>query len=111
METPNFWLSPKALTAEHPVPDTIQDGTSRSQCDTAAAPLRSCHTRCGVTGMSMWRSPVRDCSALTIALITAGGAPTLPASPAPLTPSGFAVEGTLRVAKAKDGMSPARGIA
>ena len=27
--------------------------------------------------------------------MTAGGAPTAPASPAPLTPSGFAVEGTL----------------
>ena len=36
-----------------------------------------------------------------MALMTAGGAPTAPASPAPLTPSGLAVEGTLWVEKAK----------
>jgi hypothetical protein len=42
-------------------------------------------------------------------LMTAGGAPTAPASPAPLTPSGLAVEGTLWVEKAKSGTSPARG--
>jgi hypothetical protein len=32
------------------------------------------------------------------------------ASPAPLTPSGLAVEGTLWVEKAKGGTSPARGM-
>jgi hypothetical protein len=43
-------------------------------------------------------------------LMTAGGAPTAPASPAPLTPSGLAVEGTLWVEKVKGGTSPARGM-
>ena len=46
-----------------------------------------------------------------MALITAGGAPTAPASPAPLTPSGLDVEGTLCVEKAKHGMLSARGMA
>jgi len=45
-----------------------------------------------------------------IAFITAGGAPTAPASPAPLTPSGLALVGTLWVEKANYGTSPARGI-
>ena len=36
-----------------------------------------------------------------MALMTAGGAPTAPASPAPLTPNGFDVDGTLWVEKAK----------
>jgi hypothetical protein len=39
--------------------------------------------------------------------MTAGGAPTAPASPAPFTPSGLAAEGTLWVEKAKNGTSPA----
>src|SRR5947207_3429690 len=43
----------------------------------------------------MRRNPTRRWRASTIALMTAGGAPTAPASPAPLTPSGLAVEGTL----------------
>ena len=37
--------------------------------------------------------------------------PTAPASPAPLTPNGLAVDGTLCVEKAKNGTSSARGIA
>src|SRR5262249_51449774 len=69
------------------------------------------HTRRGVAGMSMWRNPTRRWRASTIALMTAGGAPTAPASPAPLTPSGLAVEGTLWVEKAKNGTSSARGMA
>src|SRR5262245_28511194 len=41
-------------------------------------------------------SPAYRCG---IALMTAGIAPTAPASPAPLTPSGLVVEGTLEKAK------------
>jgi hypothetical protein len=73
--------------------------------------LRTSHTRRGVAGISMWRNPKRRWRASTIALMTAGGAPTAPASPAPLTPSGLAVEGTLWVEKAKNGTSSARGRA
>src|SRR5262245_36682726 len=53
------------------------------------------HTRDGVAGISMWHNSTRRWRASTIALMTAGGAPTAPASPAPLTPSGLAIEGTL----------------
>ena len=76
----------------------------------ADAPLRTSHTRAGVAGISMWRTPTRRASASMIAFITAGGAPTAPASPAPLTPSGLALVGTLWVEKANYGTSPARGI-
>ena len=58
-------------------------------------PLSISHTRRSVAGISMWRNLTRRWSASMIALMTAGGAPTAPASPAPLTPSGLAVEGTL----------------
>src|ERR1700680_4021161 len=53
------------------------------------------HTRFGVAGMSMWRKPVLAWSASTMALITAGGEPTAPASLAPLTPSGVSLHGTV----------------
>ena len=42
----------------------------------------------GLTGISTWSK----FSALQIALTTAGGAPIAPASPAPLTPSGFVLQ-------------------
>src|SRR5262245_48878586 len=48
------------------------------------------HTFSGVRGMSRCRTP----SALQTAFTTAAGAPTAPASPAPLTPSGLVVQGT-----------------
>src|SRR5205814_9620408 len=47
-------------------------------------------TRRGVAGMSKW-SIFR---ASRIAFITAGGAPTQPASPTPFTPSGLVLAGT-----------------
>src|SRR5687767_5045555 len=50
-------------------------------------------TRSGVAGISMWRMP-RWASASTSAFATAGMAPTQPASPAPLTPSGLVLVGT-----------------
>lgn len=66
--------------------------------------------RSGVSGMSMWRTP-KGRRASTAALTTAARAPTVPASPAPLTPRGFIAVGTSLLSIAKDGMSLARGIA
>ena len=43
--------------------------------------------------------------------MTAGHDPIAPASPAPFTPSGLVLHGTLRVSNTKSGASPARGIA
>src|SRR5262249_54721767 len=76
----------------------------------AAAPLRACHTRYGVAGMSMWRMPALRWSASTTALIAADGAPIAPASPAPLMPSGLGLHGTLRVENEDDGRAAARGM-
>ena len=48
----------------------------------------ACHTRAGVAGMSRCVTP-SGASASSTALIAAQGAATVPASPAPLTPSAF----------------------
>src|SRR5262249_43202210 len=50
------------------------------------------HRRSGVAGISTWRMPSGE-SASTSAFATAGIAPTQPASPAPLTPSGLVLVG------------------
>src|SRR6478672_8850447 len=50
-------------------------------------PLSISHRRLGVAGISMWRNPTRQWRASTIALMTAGGAPTAPASPGRPPPS------------------------
>src|SRR5437899_11688037 len=51
------------------------------------------HTRRGVAGISRCFTP-RGRSASRIAFITAGGAPTQPASPMPFTPSRLVFAGT-----------------
>src|SRR5207245_11447546 len=80
----------------------------------SAAALRAAwiarHTRSGVAGMSSWVMP-SGASASSTAFIAAGRAPTEPASPAPLTPSGLVLAGTSWLATANDGRSVARGIA
>src|SRR5205814_340993 len=48
----------------------------------------------GVSGMSMCRTPSRD-KASTTELTTAGEQPIVPASPTPLTPSGFTGDGVV----------------
>src|SRR5215813_13188676 len=48
------------------------------------------HTRSGVVGMSMCRTPRWETASMT-AFCTAGVAPIVPASPMPLTPSGLYV--------------------
>src|SRR5436309_2059178 len=67
-------------------------------------------TRSGVTGMSRWRTPSGASASLT-ALSSAGSAPTVPASPTPLAPSGFTFVGTSWASTSNVGMSSARGIA
>src|SRR2546425_705559 len=68
------------------------------------------HTRSEVTGMSRWRTPSGASASLT-ALSSAGSAPTVPASPTPLAPSGFTCVGTSWASTSNAGMSSARGIA
>jgi hypothetical protein len=60
------------------------------------------HTRSGVAGISMWRTP-SSASASTIALITAASAGVVPPSPPERTPSLFVGEGTSLSAVAKNG--------
>src|SRR5262249_46160505 len=58
--------------------------------------LASCiarHRRSGVAGISMGRMPNSESASIS-ALPPAGSAPTLPASPAPLIPSGLVSVGT-----------------
>src|SRR5438034_10296442 len=80
-------------------------GTARSPSRVASLPyagyavgaerarLIACHTRSGVAGISMRSIPSGDSASMT-ALITVGGAPMVPDSPMPLTPSGFVLHGT-----------------
>src|SRR6187551_759631 len=50
------------------------------------------HTRSGVAGMSIASTPSGASASIT-ALMTAGGAPIVPDSPMPLTPSGLVLQG------------------
>ena len=60
------------------------------------------HTRSGVTGMSRWRTPSGASASLT-AFSSAGSAPTVPASPTPLAPSGLTLVGTSWAVTSKSG--------
>jgi predicted GNAT family acetyltransferase len=68
------------------------------------------HTRSGVAGISISVTP-SALNASMIALITAGGLPTAPASPAPFTPRGFEAHGISSNSTSISGNSFARGIA
>src|SRR6202035_1241673 len=68
------------------------------------------HTRDGVAGMSIAVTP-SGTSASISALITVGGAPMVPDSPMPLTPSGLVRHGTSSSSELISGMRSARGIA
>ena len=75
------------------------------------ASWRACHTRCGVAGMRMLRTPTGH-SASMIAFITVGVEPTVPDSPTPLAPSGLVLAGTVSSSwLLKVGKVSARGIA
>ena len=67
-----------------------------SEPDSASRMAR--HTRSGVHGMSMWRTP-RWLSASTTAFCTAGVEPMVPDSPMPLAPSGLSWAGGLGVGR------------
>src|ERR1700682_3724535 len=69
----------------------------------------ACHTRCGVAGMSRYFTPDVDSASCT-AFMSAAGAPTAPASPQPLAPSGLWVHGVTLVATLNDGRSSERGM-
>ena len=60
--------------------------------------------------MSSSRTPTAASASIT-AFITAGSAPTVPASPAPLAPSGFSFVGTGLLSMCMSGSVSARGIA
>src|SRR5206468_8279593 len=92
-------------------PDLLPRSGSAQATYLSALPGSASHTRRGTAGMSTPRASPFAFSASTTALITAGGAPTAPASPAPLMPSGFAVHGTLWVENEKNGKLSARGMA
>ena len=66
----------------------------------------ACHTRSGVTGMSMWRTP-RWASASTTAFCRAGADPMVPDSPMPLAPKGLCGVGVSVSSSSKDGSSAA----
>ena len=68
------------------------------------------HTRSGVAGIGTSRTP-KSRSASTTALITAGGAPVVPPSPPPLTPSGLLGASTSLFSHTNDGNISARGMA
>ena len=70
----------------------------------------ACHTRSGVAGISRSVTPT-GASAFMIAFISDGMAPTVPASPAPFTPSGLRWVGTSLLATSKALKLSARGIA
>lgn len=67
-------------------------------------------TRCGLTGISMWRTPRWETASIT-AFWTAGPAPMVPPSPMPLAPSGFRSVAVASGTVTNAGSSVALGIA
>jgi hypothetical protein len=67
------------------------------------------HTVWGEAGMGTSFTPSPD-RASTMALMTAGAAPMVPASPMPFTPSGLVGEGVTVWSVTIDGTSEAAGI-
>src|SRR5690242_10666544 len=73
-------------------------------------PFRIFHTFSDRIGMSICVTP-NGASASTTAFTTAGVEPMVPASPTPLTPSGFTGEGVTVRSSSNSGKSCARGSA
>ena len=82
----------------------------REDADPAAdrADWIACQIFSGVSGMSTAVTP-SGARASSTALTTAGQAPMVPASPAPLIPIGLVAQGTQLVRKSMNGTSAARG--
>ena len=72
--------------------------------------LIACHTFSGVAGICTYSAPM-SAIAWLIAFIKEASAPTVPDSPAPLTPSGLSLVGTSFSPSRKSQKSCARGIA
>src|SRR5207244_7257456 len=66
------------------------------------------HTRYGVAGISMSRTPSSH-SASTIALVTAASAGVVPPSPPALMPSGLVGDSTSAISVRNEGSTSARG--
>ena len=81
-------------------------------CSVAAgpSPWMACHTRIGVSGISIHSTPVGLIASSTAA-VTAGVAAIVPASPTPLTPSEFTGDGVSVRSVLKLGSSAAVGSA
>src|SRR6516164_2193600 len=88
---------------------TQRDASELSMDFDLGAVLIADQTRCGVAGMSMLEMRCARHSASMIAFMIAGHDPMAPASPAPFTPSGLCLQGTLCVSNAIAGTSSARG--
>src|SRR5215472_6051448 len=69
----------------------------------------ACQIRAGVAGISRLLTPSGDSASIT-ALTIAGSAPTVPASPAPLAPSGLRLVGTGLEWISMSGIVSARGM-
>src|SRR5215813_9732870 len=85
------------------------EGVGPSKNDHALA-LIIFQTASGLTGMSRCRTPKGD-NASTIAFTIAGVAPIVPASPTPLTPSGFTGVGVSVRSSSNHGIMAAFGNA
>src|SRR5712691_5646105 len=73
------------------LPDSERSDSRRRPLTRDYSFRHAAHTFSGVAGMSIWAAPG---TASAIAFITAASAAVVPASPAPLTPSGLVVAGT-----------------
>ena len=93
-----------SLAAGRPREDTIADPTPPSPVPSPATPAP-------VSPACRYASHRRRSSASMMALITAGGLPTAPASPAPFTPSGLEAHGISSSSTSMSGNSLARGSA
>jgi hypothetical protein len=67
-------------------------------------------TRCGLIGMSMWRTPRWESASIT-AFWTAGPAPIVPPSPTPFACNGLRSVGVASGTVTNEGSSAALGIA
>src|SRR5438132_6313992 len=87
-------------------------GTSAAaaMAGTARAACMAFHTRSGLSGISMWRTPNGD-SASQTAFTMHGVEASVPASPTPFTPMGFTGDGVTVCSSVKSGKKCAFGTA
>ena len=88
----------------------VRAGVTRARRFKTAALLVARQMRSGVAGPAKLVTP-SGANASRMAFVTAGKAPTAPASPQPLTPSGLVLQRVPLKPRSKDGKSSARGSA